>query len=57
MIEVLNSFWALQFEGTVLKVIWVSRPRQIDRLTDSPSPVPSPPVLAHLNKKKKKTLL
>ncbi len=32
MIEVLNSFWALEFEGTVLKVIWVSGPRQTDAL-------------------------
>jgi hypothetical protein len=30
-LEVLNSFWALKFGGTVLlKVIWVSGPRQMD---------------------------
>jgi len=30
----LNSFWALEFGGTILlKVIWVSGPRQTDRLT------------------------
>jgi hypothetical protein len=31
-LEVLNSFWALEFGGTILlKVIWVSRPQQTDR--------------------------
>jgi hypothetical protein len=33
VIEVLNSFWALEFGGTVLKVIWVSGPRQTDAQT------------------------
>jgi len=35
VIEVLNSFWALEFRGTILKVIWVSGPRQIDAQTDT----------------------
>jgi len=31
----LNSFWALEFRGTVLlKLIWVSGPRQTERLNE-----------------------